>query len=94
MGGMGSGNWYRWQSKKTTVEESLTLGMKDLRRRLHVGTSGSLTWTRGNGHKSSIGYYAKVIDAWGGLPEATWAGIVAMVQAAGNAAPGVAHRDG
>jgi hypothetical protein len=57
MGGLGSGTWYRWQSKKTTVEESLTLGMKDLRWRLHVGTSGSLTWTRGNGHKSSIGYY-------------------------------------
>jgi hypothetical protein len=24
MGGIGSGNWYRWQGKKTTVEESLS----------------------------------------------------------------------
>lgn len=57
MGGPGSGNWYRWQGKKTTVEESLTLGMKDLPRGLHSGVSGTLTWSRGGVNKSSIGYY-------------------------------------
>jgi hypothetical protein len=45
MGGMGSGNWYRWQGKKSTVEESLALSMKDLRKRLYAGAYGSITWT-------------------------------------------------
>jgi hypothetical protein len=34
MGGIGSGHWYRWQGRKATVEESLALGMKDIRKRL------------------------------------------------------------
>jgi hypothetical protein len=37
MGGMGSGNWWRWQGKKSTVEESLDLGLKDLCQRLFAG---------------------------------------------------------
>ena len=46
MGGLGSGSWYR-SSRKTTVEEARTLAMRDLRRRLSPGASGTLTWTRG-----------------------------------------------
>lgn len=64
MGGIGSGNWYRWQSKKTTVEESMALGMKDFRRRLYVGTSGSMTWTWSGGNKSSIGYFVTGDGDW------------------------------
>lgn len=56
MGGMGSGNWYRWQGKKSTVEESLVLSLKDLRNRLYVGAIGTLTWTSANGRESSIKY--------------------------------------
>jgi hypothetical protein len=55
MGGPGSGNWSRWQRKKNTVEESLVVAMKDLRKRLR--SAGTLTWTWRNGGESSIGYY-------------------------------------
>src|SRR5262245_48599696 len=55
MGGRGSGNWWRWQ-RKTTVEESLVVPMKDLRERLCAGAAGTLTWTCGSS-KSGIGYY-------------------------------------
>jgi hypothetical protein len=37
LGGMGSGNWWRWQGKKDAVEDSLVIGMKDLRKRLFTG---------------------------------------------------------
>jgi hypothetical protein len=57
MGGTGSGNWYRWQGKKDTVEDSLVVAMKVLRKRLFAGAAGTLTWTWGSGSKSSIGYY-------------------------------------
>lgn len=56
MGGIGSGNWYRWQGKKSTVEESLTLAVRDVYgRKSH--TSGTITWTGTSGSKSSVGYY-------------------------------------
>jgi hypothetical protein len=57
MGGPGSGNWWRWQGKKDTVEDSLVVGMKELRKRLFAGATGSITWIRTSGGKSSIGYY-------------------------------------
>ena len=57
MGGTGSGNWWRWQGKKSTVEESLVVGMKDFRRQLVAGSSGTFTWTWASGGKSSIGYF-------------------------------------
>jgi hypothetical protein len=57
MGGSGSGNWYRWQGKKSTVEESLVVSMQHLRKRLYQGAAGTFTWTWGSGHKSSIGYF-------------------------------------
>lgn len=56
MGGPGSGNHYRWQGKKTTVEESLAVSVRDFRTRLFRGAAGTFTWT-GAGGKSSVGYY-------------------------------------
>jgi hypothetical protein len=64
MGGYGSGNWWRWQGKKDTVEESVALGMKDLRKRLFAGAAGTLTWTWTSGNKSSIGFYVTGSDDW------------------------------
>jgi hypothetical protein len=64
MGGPGSGNWWRWQTKKSTVEESLVVGMKDLRKRLFAGAAGSLTWTWASGSQSSIGYYVTGSEDW------------------------------
>jgi hypothetical protein len=57
MGGSGSGNWWRWQGKKSTVEESLVVGMKEIRKRLSHGTTGTFTWTWASGNKCSIGYF-------------------------------------
>lgn len=56
MGGLGSGNWYRWQGRKTTVEESLGISISDFRDKLCPGIAGSFTWTSRGGNKSSIGY--------------------------------------
>jgi len=67
MGGMGSGNWYRWQWKKATVEESLTLAMLDFRGRIHPNSSGTFTWTWAGGNKSSVGYFV----VWGDGPTVT-----------------------
>jgi hypothetical protein len=64
VGGPGSGNWPRWQRKKDTVEESLIVGMKDLRKPLFTGAVGSLTWTWAGGNKSSIGYYVTGSEDW------------------------------
>jgi hypothetical protein len=64
MGGPGSGNWWRWQGKKNTVEDSLALGMKDLRKRLFAGAAGTLTWTWASGRKSSIDYYVTGSADW------------------------------
>ena len=55
MGGFGSGNWYRFE-KKSTVEDSLTLGIREFRERLYPDSSGTFTWTWASGNKSSIGY--------------------------------------
>jgi len=63
VGGLGSGNWYRWQAKET-VEDSLVVAMKDLRKRLFAGAAGTLTWTWTSGSKSSIGYYVTGTDDW------------------------------
>ncbi len=66
MGGFGSGNWYRIE-KKSTVEESLTLAMRNFRDRIHPRSSGTFTWTRTGGNKSSIGY----LVTWGESPTIT-----------------------
>ena len=56
MGGIGSGNWYRWQGKKATVEESLTVAMRDFRGQIHPHSSGVLTWVWPSGKQASVGY--------------------------------------
>jgi hypothetical protein len=56
MGGIGSGNRYR-SRRKTTVEESLTVAVRDLRGRLHPGAAGTLTWRWPGGDTSAIGYF-------------------------------------
>jgi hypothetical protein len=40
MGGLGSGNWYRWQGKKATDEQSLALPTGEFRGRIHPYSSG------------------------------------------------------
>ena len=62
MGGPGSGNHWRWQGKKTTVEESLVVSMRDFRKRLYRGAAGTFTWPRASGGKSSIGYFVSWND--------------------------------
>jgi len=67
MGGVGSGNWYRWQGKKATVEESLAVAIRDIYGRMNSGPSGTLTWSWSGGHKSSVGYFF----TWGDDPTIT-----------------------
>jgi hypothetical protein len=52
MGGSGSGRWYRWQSAKTTVEESLSIAITTFRGRLIDGSAGTLHWGFGESQKS------------------------------------------
>jgi hypothetical protein len=61
MGGFGSGNWYR-MDKKLTVDESLTLTMRDFRDRIVPCCSGSVTWNRTNGDTSSIRYLVTSVE--------------------------------
>jgi len=67
MGGLGSGSWYRYDSK-STVEESAALSVRELRGRLFPGASGSVTWTfrRGNAitGQSSVGYIVEGPAGW------------------------------
>jgi hypothetical protein len=68
MGGMGSGNWYRWQERKSTVEESPGVAMRDFRGRIFQGAAGTLHWTNSrSGNKSSVGYFL----TWGDVPTIT-----------------------
>jgi hypothetical protein len=57
MGGLGSGNRYRWQERKLTVEESLAVTIADVRGRILSGASGTLHWTNSRSDdKYSVGY--------------------------------------
>lgn len=56
MSGHGSSNRYR-SSKKATVEESLTVAVRNLRGRLYPGAAGTLTWRWPGGATSGIGYF-------------------------------------
>jgi hypothetical protein len=57
MGGMGSGNWYRWD-KKTTTEEVHYVDIRYMRKQglLWPGYTGSLSWFRGGEQTGSIRY--------------------------------------
>jgi hypothetical protein len=63
MGGLGSGDWTRYDTK-STVEESLGVAMKDFRGRIFPGAAGTLGWTWASGNKSSVGYFV----TWGDVP--------------------------
>jgi hypothetical protein len=68
MGGSGSGRWYRRKGRKSTVEESLTIAIRDFHGRLCPGAAGRITWTWAGGNQSSIGYFV----TWnGGEPTVT-----------------------
>lgn len=56
MGGMGSGNWYRWD-KKTTTEEVYRVDIRYMRKQGLLrwpGATGSLSWSRGGEQTGSI----------------------------------------
>ena len=55
MGGFGSGKWHRF-GKKSTIEESLSLGIGDFRKKLYPYSAGTFTWTWASGNQSSVGY--------------------------------------
>lgn len=57
MGGSGSGNWYRWDSK-TTTESQHRIDIRWLRKQgyLRPGTMGSLSWSCGDEQTGSIRY--------------------------------------
>jgi hypothetical protein len=61
MGGLGSGNRIRMDTK-ATVGQSLDLGMKNFRNSLYQGAAGTITWTWTSGRKSSIGYSVTGMD--------------------------------
>ena len=57
MGGVGSGNWYRWQRRKT-LEECHVLNVRDLKNQnlLRQGSSGSLSWLRAGEKIGSVSF--------------------------------------
>jgi hypothetical protein len=57
MGGSGSGNWFRWNSKQT-VEGQLRIDIRWLKKQgyLHPGTMGTLSWSRGDEQTGSINF--------------------------------------
>lgn len=50
-------------TRKTTVEESLTLAIKYIRKRLSPGNTGTLSWTWGNGCKTIVHYFVDGFEA-------------------------------
>ena len=55
MGGFGSGNWCRLNTRRT-VEESLTLAMHQFRGRVYEHSSGTLHWSWTDGRSASVGF--------------------------------------
>ncbi len=55
MGGIGSGQWRR-RSAKNTVEDALTLAVGSFSNCLFHGASGTVSWNRLIGSKSSLGF--------------------------------------
>jgi hypothetical protein len=62
MGGFGSGDYFRWNARKSTVEESLVLAMREFRGRLYPHVAGTFTWTWTSGSKSSVGWFVTLGD--------------------------------
>ncbi|MBI2826540.1 MAG: hypothetical protein HYX69_17855 [Planctomycetia bacterium] len=63
MGGIGSGDWHRYDSK-STVEESAAVAVGEFRGRLFPGASGIITWTWAGGRQSSAGYVVEGPAGW------------------------------
>ena len=57
MGGLGSGSWYRWDSK-TTTESQHRIDIRWLKKKgfLRPGNMGSLAWSRGDEQTGSINF--------------------------------------
>ena len=57
MGGIGSGNWYRWDTK-TTAEDCKRIDIRFMKRQglLRPGFSGSLSWKRNGETSGNINY--------------------------------------
>src|SRR5262245_41416945 len=60
MGGSGSGRWYRWETAKTTVEQSLAVSISQFRGKLVDGAAGTLTWTLSDGRQASASFGVEV----------------------------------
>ena len=58
MGGVGSGNWCRW-NKQTTLEETKRIDIRYMRKQglLKPSAMGSLRWTRGGEPNGDIRYF-------------------------------------
>ncbi|MCW5203227.1 hypothetical protein VU12_09845 [Desulfobulbus sp. US4] len=58
MGGIGSGEWIRYDSKKITTEGQHQIDIRLLKKqnRLRAGSSGSLSWSRRGRQTGSVGY--------------------------------------
>ena len=57
MGGCGSGNWRRWDSKTTTESQhQIDIRWLKKQRYLRPGTAGSLSWSWGDEQTGSIGF--------------------------------------
>jgi hypothetical protein len=56
MGGSGSGRWYRSESARTTVEDSLVLSITNFRGHLLNGSAGTYTWKRLSHVRATINY--------------------------------------
>ena len=85
MGGIGSGQWYRWDTK-TTCEQVKRVDIRFMRKNglLQIGTVGTLSWTRGDEPSGHINYrvqehcltliyrYRKNNDDWQDIKESVW----------------------
>ena len=58
MGGIGSGEWLRYGSKKSTTNSQHNIDIRRMKKNnwLHPGTTGSLSWSRRGKETGSIGY--------------------------------------
>ncbi|MFT6386812.1 MAG: hypothetical protein ACJAUP_000180 [Cellvibrionaceae bacterium] len=57
MGGIGSGNWYRWNTQ-TTVEQTRRIDIRYMHKNklLKPYTRGSLSWSQGGEPNGNINY--------------------------------------
>lgn len=79
MGGFGSGRFYRG-GRKTTVEESLAVSIRDLQLRQFRNAVGTLRWSSNTGKQWEVGYLltwgddeplAVLSYRWGGAEDVT-----------------------